>query len=137
MKRMARQKTEPMRGPLSDEALEIFTRHLSVLNGATMVLDPESAGHEMYHQGQMGRYQWKVAGGRSADHQGVAFKISMDSEIYFVRDNRIDVIIRVPERDWREIDAAILADVDAVLDPNFRPVLHAMMQSYVRPHERQ
>jgi hypothetical protein len=95
-----------MNGPLSDVAIEIFTKHLSFLCGQMMVLDPESAGHEMYQHG--GRYQWKVEGGRTADHQGVAFKASGDSE-------------------------RVLANVANVLSPTFKAVLHELMAPYHDP----
>jgi hypothetical protein len=121
-----------MNGPLSDVAIEIFTKHLSFLCGQMMVLDPESAGHEMYQHG--GRYQWKVEGGRTADHQGVAFKASGDSEIYFIRRNHIDVIVRVPyERGGPTDSERVLANVANVLSPTFKAVLHELMAPYHDP----
>jgi len=117
-----------LKGPLSDEALEIFTRHLCFLCDQEMVLDPESSGHEMYQHG--GRYQWKIEGGRSADRQGVALKISGDPEIYFIRHNRIDVIVRIRVERDRTYDELIRNNVDEVLPPTFKLVLTEMMEPY-------
>lgn len=133
---MAREGRQDLKGPLSDEALAVFEAHLSVLNGHAMVFDPEAAGTEMYHQGTMGRYQFKVAGGRTSDHQGVALKVTQDPEIYLIRENRIVVIVRVAELDWRDADAALLADVDLVLSPNFRFVLRELMEPYRHEWEK-
>jgi len=127
-------KPNEMKGPLSDEAIDLFTRHLSILTAGPMVLDPDACGHEMYQHG--GRYQWKVAGGRSSDHQGVALRASGDPEVYFIRDNRIDVIVRIKTERGQTVEEFILADVDSVLSPHFRFILHEMMEPYVRPHER-
>ena len=132
---MSRTTTEPVTGPLSDEAVESFTRHLSALSGRTMVLDPDSFGHEMYQHG--GRYQWKVEGGRTADHQGVALKASGDPGVYFIRDNCIDVIVRIKTERGQGVDEVVLAGVEALLPPTFKAVLTEMMEPYVRPHERQ
>ena len=94
-----------------------------------MVLDPESYGHEMYQHG--GRYQWKVEGGRTADHQGVALKLSGDPEIYFIRHNRIDVVVRIHlERGGPSYSEMIQANVDGLLSPIFKPVLRKMMAPY-------
>ena len=121
-----------MKGPLSQEAIDIFTKHLSQLAGRPMVLDPKSAGHEMYQHG--GRYQWKVEGGRTADYQGVALKVSGDPEIYFLRHNRIDVIVRIyTERDGPEYSQMIRDNVDEILPPTFLHVLHEMMAPYQDP----
>lgn len=123
-----------MTGPLNDAALEIFTKHISFLSGQTMVLDPESYGHEMYQHG--GRYQWKIEGGRTADYQGVALKLSGDPEVYFIRNNRIDVVVRIHiERNGPEYSEMILANVANVLANTFGPVLDQLMAPYILPHE--
>ena len=118
-------------GPLSEEALDAFTRHLSSLCGRDMALDPGAYGHEMYGRGR-GRYQWKAEGGRSSDYQGVALKVSMDPEIYFIYRNQIVVIVRVDMR-FPEMDAALINSVDEVLSPAFKSVLHEVMEPYEGP----
>ena len=125
-----------MTGPLTQEALDSFTKHLTTLCSRTMVLDPDSFGHEMYDESR-GRYQWKVKGClRSADHQGVALKLSGEPEVYVIRRNVIDVIVRIrTERELRHYSELFEGSLADVLPSVFRDVLTQMMNPYFLPHE--
>lgn len=121
-----------MNGPLSQEALDLFTKHLSSLCGQIMVLDPEAYGHEIYDE-HRGSYQWKVEGGRTSDYQGVRLHIGMNNEIYFIRHNRIDVIVRIHTDRGQRVEEVLVADVNKVLPSSFLAVHHEMMKPYPDP----
>lgn len=112
-----------MNGPMTDGDLAIFTKHLSSLCGREMVLDPEAYGHEIYDENRA-RYQWKVKGGKTSDYQGVALKATMNPEIYIIRHNRVDVVIRI------DTEKAPPVNAPDVLPPSFTTVLTEAMEPY-------
>lgn len=127
MARKSRQ--DPVKGPLSDEALEIITRHFSWLADTPMVLDPDAFGHEIFDENRA-RYQWKVEGGRTSDYQGITLRVGGDPDVYVITHNRVEVIIKIRTPRGQTVDELIRANQDDVVPPTFKAVFSDAMRPY-------